>query len=167
MPATAMPATAMQGNPETAQDNMTKLIAAGVPSVYPSLHYPTTGALENGQALQERDASDNLLFQKIWKQRVDIEARSALIQSQIACRQFKAAERSASMLINIIEGATDLRNHAQLAFFILSKTRACGGPGAHYMQDSFCLTYRTTSVLNVPGQVRNEQWLGNGSLRWR
>lgn len=96
----------MQGKPDVAQDAMTSLIAAGMPSTYPSLHYPTTEYHEQSQGVAERLASENLLFQKIWQQRVDIEARSALIQAQIAGRQFKAAERSANMLINIIEGVS-------------------------------------------------------------
>ena len=83
---------------------MTELIAAGVPSVYPSLHYPAADPMRYEEADLEREASNSLLFQKIWKQRVDIEARSALNQSKIAGRQFKFAERSATMLINIIQG---------------------------------------------------------------
>jgi hypothetical protein len=95
---------APQGNPEIAQENMTQLIAAGVPSTYPSLHYPVSETWNGELGIAERAASSELIFQKIWRQRVDIEARSALIQAQIASRKFKAAERSANMLISIIEG---------------------------------------------------------------
>jgi hypothetical protein len=96
---------------------MMQLIAAGVPSTYPSLHYPSTEALDQELAVAERAASSDLIFQKIWRQRVDIEARSALIQAQIACRKFKAAERSATMLISIIEGESPLQLLQSLLFF--------------------------------------------------
>lgn len=71
----------VQGNPDTAQENMTQLIAGGVPSTYPSLHYPPSKSQEEVWEVAEREASKSLLFQKIWQQRVDIEARSVLIQA--------------------------------------------------------------------------------------